>query len=173
MRKLALMITVGLILFLAGYVYIAESYSPDSLEGDEYKVVSVSDGDTIEVSKYGKTQKVRFIGIDTPETVDPRKPVQCFGQEASQKTKSLLSNQNVKLEFDPIVGNEDKYGRLLAYVWLDGKLINQELLEQGYASEYTYRSQAYKYQSEFKSAQSSAKENGIGFWSEQTCSGKR
>ena len=140
---------------------------------NEFRVQKVVDGDTIEILKYGRTEKVRLIGIDTPETLDPRKPVQCYGKEASNNTKHLLEGQMVKIETDPLVGERDKYNRILAYVWLDNnKLINLELISNGYAHEYTYRSQPYKYQSQFKSAEKSAQSSNLGFWSVQTCNGK-
>ena len=139
----------------------------------EFKVQKVIDGDTIEILKYGRTEKVRLIGVDTPETLDPRKPVQCFGKEASNNTKHMLEGQMVRIETDPLVGERDKYNRILAYVWLGSdKLINLELLSNGFAHEYTYRSQPYKYQAQFRSAEKSAQSGNLGFWSAQTCNGK-
>ncbi|HRI05722.1 MAG TPA: thermonuclease family protein [Candidatus Dojkabacteria bacterium] len=124
-------------------------------------VIEVVDGDTIKVSELGT---LRLIGIDTPETVDPRKPVQCFGKEASDKAKSLLSGKKVRLEFDTSQGRLDKYGRTLAYVYReDGLFFNKEMIKQGFAHEYTY-STPYKYQSEFKKAQSEAQEAKSGLW---------
>lgn len=140
---------------------------------DSYLVRNVVDGDTIEIERHGQLEKVRLIGIDTPETLDPRKPVQCFGKEASDFSKSLMAGKSVRLEFDPLVGERDKYNRLLAYVWLqDGSMINNLLVKNGYAHEYTYRSQSYKFQSQFKQAEQSAKIAELGFWSDQTCGGK-
>jgi len=72
-----------------------------------------------------------LLGVDTPETVDPRKPVQCFGPEASAFTKSRLQGRRVTLERD--VETHDRYGRLLAYVVVDGRRFNDELLRDGYA----------------------------------------
>jgi len=86
---------------------------------DLVDVVSVVDGDTIKVSIDGKTTTLRLIGIDTPETVDPRKLVQCFGLEASKKAKELLTGRKVRIEQDPTQDKIDKYGRLLAYVYRD------------------------------------------------------
>ncbi len=124
-------------------------------------VISVVDGDTIKVSELGT---LRLIGIDTPETVDPRKPVQCFGKEASNKAKSLLTGKKVRLEFDSTQGRLDKYGRTLAYVYTeDGLFFNKEMIEQGFAHEYTY-STPYKYQTEFKNAQKEAQEAKEGLW---------
>ena len=136
-----------------------------------YLVTKVVDGDTITVSINGKSETLRLIGIDTPETVDPRKPVQCFGKEASNKAKELLSGRKVRIEKDPTQGERDKYDRLLAYVYRDdGLFYNKHMIEQGYAHEYTYRL-PYKYQTEFKLAQKSAQDNLSGLWSPNTCNG--
>jgi micrococcal nuclease len=95
-------------------------------------VVHVADGDTIVVDFRGRTEKVRILGADTPEVVDPRKPVQCFGPEASAYTKSRLApGTRVTLETDAEV--RDKYGRLLAYVYVNGARYDDELLRLGYA----------------------------------------
>jgi len=171
MSKPIKLIIIGLLLFfVAAFVSIRESQN--NQPKDTYSVKKVIDGDTIEIERYGKAEKVRMIGIDTPETLDQRKPVQCFGKEASDKSKDLLSGGRVRLEFDPIVGEKDKYNRLLAYVWSNNELVNLKLIKEGYANEYTYRSQSYKYQNEFKNAQTVAKESSIGLWSPQTCNGK-
>lgn len=136
------------------------------------KVTEVVDGDTIKVDRDGKIETVRLIGIDTPETKDPRKPVQCFGAEATQKTKDLLLHKSVVLEFDQTQGERDKYDRLLRYIFLlDGTNVNKTLISEGYAFEYTYNT-PYKYQAEFKAAQKDAETNHRGLWSPQTCSGK-
>ena len=95
-------------------------------------VVHVSDGDTITVEVQGRVERVRILGADTPETVDPRKPVQCFGPEASAHTKARLPpGTRVSLETDAEA--RDKYGRLLAYVYVDGVRYDDELLRLGYA----------------------------------------
>lgn len=136
-----------------------------------YKVMKVVDGDTIDVLINGKTERIRLIGMDTPETVDPRKVVQCFGREASDKAKSLLQDTEVHLEQDATQGERDKYNRLLAYIYLqDGTNYNQHMIAEGYAHEYTYRI-PYKYQSEFKKAQTTAREGEKGLWSPATCGG--
>ncbi|MCX6808683.1 MAG: thermonuclease family protein [Candidatus Berkelbacteria bacterium] len=136
-----------------------------------YKVVSVVDGDTIKVSIDGKTETLRLIGIDTPETVDPTKSVQCFGPESSEKARALLSGQEVSLESDPSQGDLDKYNRLLRYVFLgDGTSYNLTMIQEGFAHEYTYKT-AYKYQTEYRSAEASAKAAGLGFWAKETCDG--
>ncbi len=127
-------------------------------------VLRVVDGDTIHVEIDNKEETVRLIGVDTPETVDPRKPVQCFGKEASNFTKQTLSDKTVFLEKDETQGNLDKYQRLLRYIFLeDGTNVNKLLIQEGYAHEYTYHL-PYKYQSEFKQAEKEARENNKGLW---------
>lgn len=133
-----------------------------------YEVVKVVDGDTLDVSIDGKTERIRLIGINTPETVDPRKPVECFGVEASNKAKELLTGKKVSLESDPSQGERDKYDRLLRYVFIEGGInINLLLIQTGFAYEYTY-DLPYKYQSEFKEAQQQASSRKIGLWGD-TC----
>jgi micrococcal nuclease len=132
-------------------------------------VVKVVDGDTIDVSLDGKIERIRLIGINTPETVDPRKPVECFGKEASDKAKALLSGKKVYLEADPISGERDKYDRLLRFVFLeDGTSFNLLMIKMGYAYEYTY-DVPYKYQAEFKQAQKEAEANKAGLWGDSVC----
>ena len=137
-----------------------------------YQVLKVVDGDTIHISYNGKDEKVRFIGLDTPETKDPRKPIQCFGHEATAKMTEFAENKNVRLEFDKTQGERDKYGRLLAFVYSeDNKNLAYEMIRQGYGNEYTYNSNPYKYQNEFKEAARKAREENKGLWAENTCAG--
>lgn len=137
---------------------------------DVYKVLKVIDGDTLDVSINGRRETLRLIGIDTPETVDPRKPVQCFGKEASDKAKEILNGKSVLLEPDNSQSERDKYNRLLRYVILqDGTNFNKYMISEGFAHEYTYQSNPYKYQSEFKQAERKARENKKGLWSDTAC----
>lgn len=133
----------------------------EAQRGELVKVVRVVDGDTIDVEINGKTEPVRYIGIDTPETVDPRKPVQCFGVEASKKNKELVEGKMIRLEKD--ITDRDKYNRLLRYVWLGDTLINQSLVEQGYAKSYSYPPDI-KYQDKFVAAEKQARDNKLGLW---------
>ena len=134
-----------------------------------YPVVKVIDGDTFDVEVDGQTKRIRVIGINTPEVVDPRKPVECFGKEASEKAKSILLGKKVYLERDPTQGDTDKYGRLLRYVFLeDGADFGLLMIKQGYAYEYTYNI-PYKYQNEYKQAQKQAEEAKIGLWADEAC----
>lgn len=139
-----------------------------------YRVTKVDDGDTIEVEIDRKTERVRMIGVNTPETVDPKRPIQCYGPEASKFTKAFLSHQSVRLERDATRPNEDrdKYQRLLRYVFLaDGTNVNEVLISGGFGQEYTYQNQRYEHQAEFKAAEAEAKEQGKGLWSAATCHG--
>lgn len=137
-----------------------------------YAVTQVVDGDTIKINMGGTVETLRLIGIDTPETVDPRKPVQCFGVEASNRAKALLSGQKVRIEQDSTQDTRDKYGRLLAYMYRDdGLFFNKSMVADGYAYEYTY-DKPYKYQAEFKAAQLAAQSEQKGLWSPDTCNGK-
>ena len=142
---------------------------PKSTQNNLYKVVKVIDGDTITVEINGKKETVRLIGINTPETVDPRKPVECFGIEASNKAKEILTGKSVRLEADSIVGERGKYGRLLRYIFLEnGTNFNKMMISEGYAYEYTYNP-SYKYQDEFKQAEKEAREAKRGLWADDVC----
>ena len=134
-------------------------------------VAGVIDGDTILVDDAGKATPVRLLGIDTPETVDPDLPVQCFGPQASARTDQLLTGQQVWLETDPNQPAADTYGRTLAYVWLsDDQLVNLQLIAEGYAREYTHH-RPYRYRDSFRAAQSDAADAELGLWSPATCGG--
>lgn len=140
-------------------------------QSEMFPVTKVIDGDTVAIDMDGISETLRLIGINTPETVDPRKPVECFGVEASNKAKAVLTGQEVSIETDTSQGERDKYGRLLAYVFLkDGTNFNRLMIEEGYAYEYTYNL-PYKYQSEFKEAQREAQTNNIGLWAQDACGG--
>ncbi|MBI2621362.1 MAG: thermonuclease family protein [Candidatus Levybacteria bacterium] len=148
-----------------------DSDNQESEQVDEagYRVVKIVDGDTLDVEIDGKIERLRLIGIDTPETVDPRKSVKCYGREASNKAKELLEGQFVSLESDETQGERDKYKRLLRYVFLaDGTNFNLYMIAEGYAHEYTYAN-PYKYQVEFRQAEIDARENSRGLWNPQVC----
>jgi len=126
-------------------------------------VTRVVDGDTLQLDG---SERVRLIGVDTPETVHPRKPVQCFGTEASKFTKRLAQGQTVRLAFDQAnahVGHRDRYHRTLAYVYLSsGLLINREIIRQGYGHAYTYY--PFRYLEDFRAAEREARQNSRGLW---------
>jgi micrococcal nuclease len=136
-----------------------------------FPVVKVIDGDTIDVAINGTIERLRLIGVDTPETKDPRKPVQCFGTEASRYTTNQLLGTQVKLENDYTQADRDIYGRLLRYVIKrDGTNFNEALIRNGLAHEYTYNI-PYKYQTSFRASEVYAKNNSLGLWSPLTCNG--
>lgn len=132
------------------------------------QVTKVIDGDTFEVYIDGKIEKVRMIGINTPETVDPRRPVQCFGKEASNKLKELIEGKIIKLDPDQTQDNYDRYNRALRYVYLDDININQKMIQEGYAFEYTYK-KPYKFQTEFKQSEKEAQDKDLGLWNNEVC----
>jgi micrococcal nuclease len=136
-----------------------------------YPITDVVDGDTDKIDINGRTVKLRLIGIDTPETKHPSKPVQCFGPQASARAEQLLAGRSVWIQYDSTQSRRDIYGRDLVYVWLDAHtMFNEVMVSSGYAHEYTY-DRPYRYQSQFKAAEAKAKAAGLGFWSRQTCAG--
>lgn len=133
--------------------------SADELNLEEVVVQRVVDGDTI-VLVDGRT--VRYIGIDTPETKHPTKGVQCFGPEASSKNSQLVLGKTIQLEKD--VSETDRYGRLLRYVWLEGRLINEQLVAEGYAQASSYPPDIAR-QQQLLQAEKNAREANLGLWS--------
>jgi micrococcal nuclease len=140
-----------------------ESSTASSLHG---QVVRVVDGDTIRVRlDGGRTERVRYIGIDTPESVKPGTPVQCFAKKASHFNASLVSGRQVTLKTD--AEERDRYGRLLAYVYADGRFVNRELVARGYARTLTIPPNV-AHADEFARLARRAREAGVGLW--QACS---
>lgn len=135
---------------------------PDQTE--KVHVERVVDGDTLVAKdEKGEQLKVRLIGIDTPETVKPNTPVQPYGKEASNYTKKHLTDKDVFLEFDK--EKEDRYGRILAYVWLDKKtMYNEQMVKNGLARE-KYFAPNGKYREIFQKAERQAKSDKINLWS--------
>jgi micrococcal nuclease len=128
-----------------------------------YAISSFVDGDTIGVYVDGKVEKVRFIGVDTPETHKPNTPVQCYGPNAAAYTKSTIGTNAVRLEADPLDTNRDRYGRLLRYVYLpDGTLLNAALIQNGYGFAYTHF--PFEKKLEFVGYEANAKAQKIGVW---------
>ncbi|OGY08191.1 MAG: hypothetical protein A2700_00330 [Candidatus Blackburnbacteria bacterium RIFCSPHIGHO2_01_FULL_44_64] len=134
-----------------------------------FLVTRVIDGDTIEIQEsYSPEQRrrVRYIGIDTPETVHPDKEVECFGREAKAENERLVLGKNIKLEKD--ISETDKYGRLLRYLWVENVFINDFLVRQGYAKSSTYPPDI-KYQSQFSQAEKEARDQSRGLWAPNAC----
>jgi micrococcal nuclease len=121
-------------------------------------VKGIVDGDTIVLST---DERVRYIGIDTPESKKPNTPVECFAKEATLKNAELVEGKNVEMEMD--VNNTDKYGRLLRYVWVGDLFVNEELVRQGYASAAAFPPDV-RYQELFSEAEKDARENNRGLW---------
>jgi len=131
-----------------------------------WTVSRVIDGDTVEVSRGRRMLNIRLIGIDTPETVHPTEPVECYGPEASRYATRTLLGQPVLLEFDRSQGRRDYYGRTLAYVWRTHpaqRLFNLDAVRRGFALEYTYDT-AYAWQRAFRQAGHRAQSAHLGVW---------
>lgn len=149
---------------------VSADTAPGTLHGP-YPVVRAVDGDTVRVDRGGEEVVVRLIGLDTPETVAPDRPVECFGPEASARTKDLVEGGEVWLEYDEASGLTDKYDRTLAFVWLDSDtMLNEVLVAEGYAEEVTY-TDGYAHQSDLRAAEARAREAGAGLWS--ACAGEQ
>lgn len=141
----------------------ATSSAALGIEGERVLVTEVIDGDTFRIES---GQTVRMIGIDTPETKDPRRPVGCFGKEASEETKKLINSKEVILQKD--VSETDKYGRFLRYVYLPLEneqllFVNDYLVRKGFAKVLTYPPDV-KYNERFRQAEIEARETEKGLW---------
>ena len=138
---------------------------PDFSQVPAEPVVRIVDGDTIAVVRGGQEVKVRLIGVDTPETVHPSKPVEAYGKEASRFTTNLLKGEKVYLVRDPTKAEQsDQYGRLLAFVYRapDGLFVNAEIIRQGYG--HAYVQYPFRYTEEFRALERFAREAGKGLW---------
>lgn len=139
-------------------------------ENDFYQVVSVTDGDTIKVIIDNKTETVRVANINTPESVDPRRPVECMGEEASQKMLEIVSDKKVKLETDQTQKDKDRYGRLIRFVFLeDGTDVGLKLIQLGFAQSSPYGDTPHKYLENYKTAHDEAQKNQVGLWNLKNC----
>ena len=130
---------------------------------DTYLVIRVIDGDTIEIEG---GQKVRYIGINTPELANQGKPTQCFAMQAALANKNLVEGKKVKLVKD--VSETDKYGRLLRYVYVGDIFVNDYLVRQGFAQVMTYPPDV-QFKDQFLEAQKEAKDNNRGLWDQKVC----
>lgn len=122
------------------------------------KVTRIIDGDTIQLED---GRKLRYIGIDSPESADPRKSLECFGNESSKRNYELVYGKSVRLEKD--ISEIDRYKRLLRYVYVDDIMINELLIKEGYAQASSYPPDI-KYQNKFTKAEQDARENKRGLW---------
>jgi endonuclease YncB( thermonuclease family) len=145
----------------------AQARDHDKYDGKTFRVVHVVDGDTLDVGisddvRHKSFTRIRLWGMDTPEVVDPRKPVEHFGPEASARAKSLAADALVRLDLDA-TQTRDKYDRLLAYVILpDGRMLNRVLVEEGFA--YADPRYPHKYKREFAKLMKQAKTARLGLW---------
>lgn len=145
---------------------------PDDRAGRTYRVDRVVDGDTVRIIRDGESVALRLIGGDTPETVHPSVPTECYGPEASAEAKRLLTGKTVTVVYDPTQGRAtdegyrvDKYGRDLVYLQLpDGRDFMEHMISEGFASEYTYRGDAYQRQGEYRAAEDAAQAADAGLW---------
>jgi micrococcal nuclease len=137
--------------------------APAATGGTLVDVSGVTDGDTIKVRVAGSTERVRLIGIDTPEL----SPAQCYAQQAASKMQSLVQSKQVVIVADPTQSDRDTYGRLLRHVYLtDGQSVAQLMIADGFGKEYTYE-KPYRGQAEYRAAQASAQSAGKGQWGAQ------
>ena len=136
--------------------------------GDEAgTVLRVVDGDTLQVRIDGRVEKVRLIGVNTPESVDPRRPVEYFGKEAAAFTRNLASGRRVTLRAENGTPARDKYNRLLRYVFLpDGRLLNAEIIRLGYG--HAYLRYPFSRMEEFRAHERKARAQGLGLWAAGT-----
>lgn len=134
---------------------------PDLDQTQEVALVKrVIDGDTVELDD---GRKIRYIGIDTPELLDPRKPVECFAVQAQTANQELVEGKSIRLEKD--ISEVDRYDRLLRYVYVGNIFVNNHLIRQGFAHASTFPPDI-KHSEQFKEAEREARENNRGLWSE-------
>lgn len=133
----------------------------------EVKYIKTSDGDTARFLLDDENVRVRFLGINTPEISGENKVEEPYGNEALTYTKNKLdSAKKIEIEFDDVADKEDRFGRKLAWIWVDDELLELELLERGLAKTYMLKKD-YKYATELKKAENKAKNAKVGLWSEQ------
>lgn len=143
--------------------------SPPVKKESTFIVERVVDGDTLVLKGAVGQITVRLLGINSPESVDPRKVVECFGKESAEHLSQLVLGKTVLMHTDSTQGLRDKYDRILGYIFLsDQQLINKRMIEEGYAYEYTYQT-PYEYQNAFKEAQIYAEKNKLGLWADGAC----
>lgn len=141
---------------------------PFAVNAESVTFVKCVDGDTAVVKLDNKETKIRFLAVDTPETKHPTKGKEKGGQTASDYTcNSLKQAKKIEIEYDPKSTKEDKYGRTLVWLYLDGELFQKDLISNGYA-EVAYIYGKYKYVDELCSLQSDAIKNKLGIWNDGT-----
>ncbi|MBC7217855.1 MAG: thermonuclease family protein [Candidatus Caldatribacterium sp.] len=156
MRRVPQRLSWGSILFFL--ILVLFYYTVSQRGPGEYIVARVIDGDTIELAN---GEKVRYIGINTPELHHPQKGVEYFAREAYEANRRMVEGKRVRLEFD--VQRRDRYGRLLAYVYVDDIMVNEWLVANGYAQVATYPPNV-RYAERFLKLEEEARRLGIGLW---------
>jgi micrococcal nuclease len=163
----ALVTAALVVLAVAAYTATAgddSGGSPERGQSSVGRVVRVVDGDTVHVTVDGREETVRYIGVDTPESVKPNTPVQCFAKRASAFNHRLVEGEKVRLVVDAEA--RDRYGRLLAYVYRlrDRRFVNAALVREGYAVPLTIPPNV-AHADEFRRLASAARREGRGLWS--------
>jgi len=150
-----------------------EGGRPSSVPGVAALVTRVVDGDTLKARVAGRTETVRVIGLDTPESVRPGTPVECFALRATAEAEWLLPvGAAIRLESDPTQAARDQYGRLLAHVWLaNGTLFAEGMIRGGFGIHYVYGGVPSIYASRLAAAEGAARAAVSGLWSSSTCAG--
>ena len=139
-------------------------------ETELYEVVSITDGDTIKVKTDDKIQTVRLVNMNTPESVDPKRPAECMGKETSEQMKLLVEGKKVSLEIDETQTDRDRYSRLLRFVFLeDGTDVGLLMIKLGFAYSTPYGSSPHKYLEAYENAEAMAKESQLGLWDLEAC----
>jgi micrococcal nuclease len=172
-RRRIFSLIILLVLLLAAYELISHASGSwldngaQKLQQDQpglYSIDHYIDGDTIAVDMNGSVETIRMIGVDTPETHKPNTPVQCYGPEAADHTKAMISRfGRVRLQADPLDTNRDRYGRLLRYVYLpDGTLVEEQIIKQGYG--FAYLSFPFTLKARFAAGQLAAQNAKLGLW---------
>lgn len=169
-KLLGLVIATSLLLGLLALQYLApQTYTQLNqwllqTQPGLYTVTKVIDGDTLAVEQAGDSYRVRLVGVDTPETHHPDKGVQCFGREASEYTRQLVEGKEVRLEADSLSDNQDRYQRLLRYVYLpdDETSVNQHIIEAGYGV--SYRNYLHSKLPNFEQGEAEARKHQRGLW---------
>jgi len=162
MRRSLLMLAVSLV--AVAYAWTARGREAAPARELRGRVVRVTDGDTIRVAVGGRLERVRYIGIDTPESVKPDTPVQCYAHRAAAENARLVSGRRVRLVLD--VESRDRFGRLLAYVYRlpDGRFVNDALVRGGYARTLTIPPNV-RFAARFAALARQARRAGRGLWS--------
>lgn len=163
-KKSSLLLTAIVLIIIGIYTVWNEEETEPTRDGlIPVELAKTIDGDTIKIMYEGKEQNVRYLLIDTPETNHPRLGKQPYGEQAKQRNQELMNSGKLEIEFD--IGEKyDKYGRLLAYIYIDGESVQEKLLEEGLARvAYVYPPNT-RHLDPFEAAQQRAKKAGIGIW---------